>query len=76
MGKILCVLLVLRINVDNIDTYACSVPDVIAVGGDVTAEALIASSSLVIDCMVEDKHATSERNREGIRVSETIECRL
>lgn len=48
--------------------FACSVPDFLAVGGDVT-DSMEYVSSLVIDCMVKDKQAILHRQRLGLDVS-------
>ena len=51
------------IDVDKIDTYACSVPDVMAAGGTVTDDALEASGSVVVDCINRDKKMRKRRRK-------------
>ena len=57
-----------RINIDNIDTYACAVPDFLAAGGIVTDEALLASSSQVIGCVNQDRKDRKSRTESGLPV--------
>ena len=51
------------IDVDKIDTYACSVPDVMAEGGTVTDAALEASGSVVMNCINRDKKMRKRRRK-------------
>ena len=55
--------LLFSIDIDKIDTYACSVPDVMAEGGTVTDDALEASGSVVINCINRDKKNRKRRRK-------------
>ena len=51
---------------EDIDTFACSVPDILAQGGHVSDDAVEASGSLLINCINGDKKARHERSDAGL----------
>ena len=50
-----------EITIDNIDTFACSVADILRNEGRITVEALRASGTLVVDCLRRELRARNHR---------------
>ena len=56
------------INIDNVDAFGCSIPDVVSLGGNVTEEAVEASSSLILNCINNDRESRAARKDHGLSV--------
>ena len=56
------------VNITTVDTFACSVPDIMANGGNITDEALQASASVIINCMNRLLKSRKRRKKAGQQV--------